>query len=89
MTPREYLSRVHELDCVLCGASPVSAHHIRTGHGMAQKASDFLTVALCPECHQGPTGIHGDRTLLRVYKVTELDLLARTIAGVHKLRDRT
>lgn len=49
---------------------------------MGQRASDFLTVALCPDCHQGPLGVHGDRALLRIHKVDELDLLARTIAAL-------
>ena len=46
---------------------------------MGQRASDYLAIPLCPSCHQGDQGVHGDRTMLRVYKVTELDLLARTI----------
>lgn len=54
-------------------------HHIREGQGMSQRASDFLTIPLCPDCHQGPQGVHGDRTLMRVYKLSELDMLANTI----------
>ena len=79
MRTRKYLDWVASQNCVLCGATGVHCHHIREGQGMAQRASDYLAIPLCPDCHQGPQGIHGDRSLFRVYKVTELDLLARTI----------
>lgn len=49
---------------------------------MQQRAADWLTAALCADCHQGPGGVHHDRTLLRVAKVTELDLLADTVQAV-------
>jgi hypothetical protein len=74
---------------VLCAALETfgvaaEVHHIRTGQGGAQRASDFLTVALCPECHRGRLGLHGDRTLLRLAGVTELDLLAFTIESIER-----
>jgi hypothetical protein len=82
---RRYLWRVKNLNCVCCGANaPSDAHHIRDGQGMGQKASDYLAVALCKECHQGQNGLHGDRTLMRIYKLSELDLLARTIEQLNK-----
>ena len=80
-----WLGRVKALPCVLCDAlgvpqaGPTQAHHIRDGQGMGQRASDYLTAALCRECHQGPQGVHGDRTLLRLAKVEEIDLVAMTI----------
>lgn len=83
-----HMSRVRGLPCVLCAAlgmpqaSHTTAHHIREGQGMAQRAHDMLTVALCRECHQGPQGVHGDRTLLRIAKVSELDLLAITLEAL-------
>ena len=78
------MALVAKLPCVLCetlGQGPAAAHvhHIREGQGASQRASDFLTIPLCPECHQGRHGIHGDRALLRVAKMTELDLLAVTV----------
>ena len=76
---KDYLGRVAQLPCALCGCMPVQVHHIREGQGMSQRASDFLTVPLCPPCHTGPYGIHGDRSMLKVYKTSELDLLAQTI----------
>lgn len=73
--------------CVLCEllgctqSSKTDVHHVREGQGVAQRASDYLAIPLCHEgCHQGPQGIHGDRSLLRLAKVEELDLLAFVVA---------
>lgn len=79
-----HLSRVAALPCCLCGTEPCEVHHIREGQGMAQRASDFLTIPLCPDCHRGSKGVHGDRSMLRLMKVTELDLLAATIEALSK-----
>ena len=76
---RAHLDRVAALPCACCGDSPVHVHHIRDGQGMAQRASDWLTIPLCPSCHQGPQGVHGDRTMMRIFKLSELDMLADTI----------
>lgn len=76
---RYHMDRVAQLPCSCCGAHGVHVHHIRAGQGMSQRASNFLTVPLCPECHQGPNGIHGNKSLMRMQKLEELDLLARTI----------
>lgn len=76
---KQHLSRIAQLPCACCGVTGVHVHHIREGQGMSQRASDFLTIPLCPDCHQGPQGVHGDRTLMRVYKLSELDMLANTI----------
>ena len=79
------MGRVAALGCILCrrlgyGEHAAEVHHVRTGQGAAQRASDWLTVPLCPTCHRGPQGIHGDRARLRAARVTEMDLLAATIA---------
>ena len=76
---RKHMGRVAELPCSCCGAHGVQVHHIRDGQGMAQRASNWLTVPLCPECHTGPRGLHGDKSIMRTLKLDELDLLANTI----------
>lgn len=76
------MDRVAQLPCVCCGAHGVQVHHIREGQGMAQRASNFLVVPLCPDCHQGPSGVHGDKSLMRIQKLTELDMLAQTIEAL-------
>jgi len=50
---------------------------------MAQRADDWLTIPLCHECHQGRIGVHGDKTLLRIYKKTELSMLAWTLKTLY------
>lgn len=89
MTPamrRRHLGRIAAMPCLLCEllgieqTARTTVHHIREGQGMSQRANDYLAVPLCESCHQGSSGIHGDRSLLRIAKTTELDLLAETIA---------
>lgn len=49
---QKWLRAVSEIGtCVLCGAEGVQAAHRNVGKGMAMKADDCLTAALCPECH--------------------------------------
>ena len=74
-----HMGKVAQLPCACCGATGVHVHHIRDGQGMAQRASDFLTIPLCPDCHVGPLGVHGDKTMMRIHKLSELDMLADTI----------
>lgn len=81
---RRYMDRVASLPCMLGEAlgeyhSQVNLHHIREGQGMSQRANNFLVIPLCRECHQGANGVHGNRSLMRIAKVEELDLLAMTI----------
>ena len=79
---KKWMDNVAQLPCALCEAQPVEVHHIREGQGMAQRASNFLTIPLCPSCHRGPNGVHGDKTMMRIKKVSELDLLAQTIEAL-------
>jgi hypothetical protein len=66
---RRHLAKVKSLDCSCCGAiGPTSAHHIEQGQ-------TFTCIPLCYDCHQGPQGIHGDKTLWRVMKTDELKCL--------------
>jgi hypothetical protein len=78
------MERVASLGCAVCallgdGYRAAEVHHIREGQGMSQRASNFLTVPLCPDHHRGPQGLHGDRTFMTILKIEELDLLADTI----------
>lgn len=80
---KRYLDRVASLPCQCCGAEGVHVHHAREGQGMAQRAQNWLAVALCPACHTGSQGIHGDRRLLKARKLDEMDLLAKTIEALN------
>lgn len=86
---KRHMDMIAAMPCVLCEmlgkpqTSKTDVHHIREGQGVSQRASNFLVIPLCHgECHQGPLGIHGDKTLLRIAKVREPDLLAITIAKI-------
>lgn len=70
---RAHLEAVRHLPCSLCDKEgPSSAHHIR-------QDCAWLVVALCWECHQGPNGWHGNKSLWRIRKADELDMLGVTI----------
>lgn len=80
------MGRVASLGCIVCaslgyGSTEAEVHHVREGQGMAQRASGFLSVPLCPEHHRGATGLHGlgERGFERRYRMDEMDLLAKTI----------
>lgn len=53
---------------------------------MGQRAGDYTVVPLCWECHQGPKGVHGDRSRLALRKKTEMGMLNDTIENVLRLR---
>ena len=75
---KRYMEHVAKLDCVVCGSFGVQLHHVRAGQGMAQRAQNWLVVPLCPTCHTSSVGVHGDKSMMRVQKLDEIDLLALT-----------
>lgn len=79
-----WMDAVAKLPCATCGVYGVHVHHIRTCQGKSQRASNFLVLPLCPSCHQGPQGVHGDKTMMRIMKTDELGLLADTIEAVFR-----
>jgi hypothetical protein len=80
---KRYLDRVASLPCMVCGTEGVHIHHVREGQGMAQRAQNWLAIPLCPTCHVGSQGIHGDRRLMKARKLDEMDLLAMTIEAMN------
>lgn len=59
---REHLSKVAEIGCIVClnenhGQSPAEIHHIRSGKGMGQRASNYEAIPLCHAHHR--TGGYG------------------------------
>lgn len=82
---KRHMGRVAQLTCALCGAQGVQVHHLREGDsaGAGQRASDWLTIPLCPDCHTGPLGVHGNKTMLRIHKKTEHHLLAETLERLY------
>ena len=50
---KEHLSKVASVGCIVCrnlgfGESPAEIHHVRTGQGMGQRASNYKAIPLCP-----------------------------------------
>lgn len=87
----DWADRCAKLRCVLCVAllgydsqlGKTDVHHARTGQGGAERGPDMVIAALCHDrCHQGPRGIHGDKSLLKQAKVDELDLVALTARAI-------
>lgn len=83
---KEHMGRVAALGCILCRIqgyidTPAEVHHIFD----TAARSDWLTVPLCRFHHQGAGGFHGmgQRAFERTYKLTEADLLAKTIEALH------
>lgn len=72
---RRYMGLVAELGCCICNR-PAEIHHITTGVGMSQRASNYDIIPLCPHHHRhGPLGeaIHaGKRTWEHIHG-SELD----------------
>jgi hypothetical protein len=78
-----HMGRIKEMPCICCTLlgrrqeSTTDAHHIREDR---EERNDFLTIPLChSDCHQGTNGVHGDKTYLRLLKMSEWGLLAATI----------
>ena len=88
-----HMGRVARVPCVLCarmglGDTPSQVHHLKYGTGASDRASDFLTIAVCPAHHTGPDGIHmlKEHGLYLRYKCSELDLLADTLKAIEGMQ---
>lgn len=72
-----HLEKVKSSGCAVCGAGPfVNAHHVVQG-------DHFTTIGLCDDCHTGPMGIHGDKTLWRIHKMDEWSALNETLRRIY------
>jgi len=77
---KDHMGKVSKLCCVICfyklgiDTRPVHVHHVTVPR------DDFAVAPLCPEHHQGPTGVHGlhRRGFEMMWKLGEIDLLALT-----------
>lgn len=89
MTAREYLSRIHQLNCVVCTqmgmrqTDGTEAHHVES---IRDEDSDYGAVALCVDHHRGKNGVHGlgRRGFVSRYKLSDIDLVALTIKAYLK-----
>lgn len=71
---RHHLASVKELPCSLCDApGPSEAHRVEQG-------LQYTCIALCADCHRGALmGLHGQRRMWKIKKMSELDALNVTI----------
>ena len=76
---REHITRIKEMDCVVCGASgPSECHEIEQGQW-------FTSMPLCADCHRGSmNGIHGQKRMWAVRKLDELSALNKTYETIFK-----
>jgi hypothetical protein len=86
---KRHMAKVAKVPCVLCthmglGESPAIVHHMKLGTGASDRASDVLTIALCPPHHTGPEGVHTlkEKGLRLRYNLSEIDLLAMTLEAL-------
>ena len=75
---KKHLAQIKELPCGVCGDRNIShAHHIKDGD---RRVSHYATIPLCETCHtDNHNGIHGAKAMWRVFKKTEILVLAETI----------
>jgi hypothetical protein len=83
-----WLSTVAQHGCVICG-DDAEVHHIRTGQGMGQRASNYLVVPLCPFHHRngGKFSRHGGGDKFKMANGSDLDLLAEFLRQHWEGRD--
>ena len=77
---KEYLNKVANLGCIICGQS-AEIHHLRTGMGMGQRNDNNNVIPFCPTHHRlGGYGVayHAGRLLFEANFGTELELLQKT-----------
>lgn len=86
---KRHMGKVAAVPCVLCthmglGETKSEVHHLKYGTGASDRSSDYLCIALCPSHHSGPEGVHQlkEHGLYLRYRVSELDLLAMTLAAI-------
>ena len=85
---KHHMDKVAQLPCVIClyklgiETRPVHVHHDTV------PADDFAVAPLCPEHHQGQTGVHGlhRRAFKALWRLTDTDLLALTNRAIAEWR---
>jgi len=70
---RQHVAFVKQLDCVVCDTSgPSEAHEPEQG-------AWYVSIALCPECHRGSGGWHGNRARWKNARMSEIQAINETI----------
>lgn len=80
---RAHVALVKALPCGVCEAPPISDAH------EPEQGMWWISIPLCPPCHTGPQGWHGDRQRWKMRKLfTELPVINDTIRKLEEHRAR-
>lgn len=79
---REWVGKIKKMQCICCILLDQPAIYASDAHEIRQ-GSWFLSIPLCKDCHQGKSGVHGDRSYLRILKMDEWDLLNEHLRRMH------
>lgn len=84
MSAKSHLERVRSVGCVVCRLmgtpqeGPTYAHHVES---VRDGLSDYATVALCHDHHQGGQGVHtlSRKVFAMRFGLSDVDLIAMTV----------
>ena len=85
---KHHLAKVAAFGCVACRVigyedTPAEIHHIRSDAGLAQRASHYETIPLCPQHHRhGENAIHRSKANFEADFGTERELLEIVLNGI-------
>lgn len=87
LAAKRHMTRVAEYasehGCACCGQPYAHVHHVMEGRTPGRRSDDWLTIGLCEPCHTGTHGIHGTRQRWSLNKMSEMQALAETYAGIY------
>lgn len=83
---KAHMAQVARLPCVICAAWPVTVHHCISGRFGQSKASDFDTIPLCHNHHQGREGIHTSKRAWEALHGPDTNYLPVVASMLAKLR---
>lgn len=78
---KRHMDRLAQWACIACGERPVHLHHVMKAEGKQMRRDHRYVVPLCPDCHQGPLGVHGlgsEARFEEYWSVPSLAIAART-----------
>ena len=82
---KQYHEKIANMKCVCCDLLGqkqtmwTEVHHVNEYKGKSQRAGHYCVIPLCVDCHRGKCGVHGEKTFLKILKLTEMDLLDITL----------
>lgn len=77
---KRHIDQIRSMDCVTCGAYPVSAHHVVSDGFKRLTKNDQRVIPLCPDCHQNaPHAVHkvGHGAFNELFGIDQLALAAQ------------